>query len=100
MGPNPFGASFSFRDLAKVAATAPVTRVHTPAQSGTCSPVGGAPAIQGAIPMDDFQFGSDEGTVMPWEGEHIRDEPTEDELELRLTLGRKKTRGAGAADNA
>ncbi|CAM0946054.1 unnamed protein product [Alopecurus aequalis] len=101
--PNPFGAAF--RDMAARAATAPSTRVHTPTQSGACSPVGGAPAILGDVPMahsaaDDFDFGSDEAMVMAWEGEHIRDEP--DEAELELTLGRviSKTRGGGAADNA
>ena len=101
--PNPFGAAFgaTFKDLAAGpgAATAPSTRVHSPVQSGACSP-----AIPGEVPMDhsaedDFDFGGDVGMVMAWEGEDIREVTAEDELEL--TLGSSKTRGGvGAAGNA
>ncbi|KAK1601600.1 hypothetical protein QYE76_021842 [Lolium multiflorum] len=90
--PNPFGT-----------ATAPSTRVHTPALSGAGSPVAEGDGPMGYSAAEGgFQFGSDEGLLNAWHGERVEEEPDEDELELRLTLGRKKYRGAaaGAADNA
>ncbi|KAM0853222.1 hypothetical protein ACQ4PT_051246 [Festuca glaucescens] len=90
---NPFGV---FKE-----ALASSSRVCTPGQSGTCSPVmGGAPAhhdvqmVDGAA--DDFAFGSNSNNELPglvkaWEGERIHEECASDELEL--TLGSSQTRG-------
>jgi len=80
---NPFGSS----------------RMWTPGQSGTCSPVamGGHDHID--IQMangvcEEFAFGSSSsgntGPVKAWEGERIHEECGPDELEL--TLGTSKTR--------
>lgn len=94
VSPNPFGI---FKE-----AIASTSRVCTPGQSGTCSPVmGGMPAhhdvqmVDGA--PDDFAFGSSSngnnespGLVKAWEGERIHEECASDELEL--TLGSSKTR--------
>ncbi|KAL5224897.1 hypothetical protein ABZP36_011536 [Zizania latifolia] len=94
VSPNPFGI---FKE-----AVASTSRVCTPGQSGTCSPVmGGIPAhhdvqmVDGA--PDDFAFGSSSngnnespGLVKAWEGERIHEECASDELEL--TLGTSKTR--------
>ncbi|KAI4982414.1 hypothetical protein ZWY2020_022906 [Hordeum vulgare] len=97
---NPFGA---FREMA--AATAGSSRMHTPGQSGTCSPV--ALAVHGDVQMgeDDFAFGSGGRPVLvnAWEGERIHEVCASDEheheheLELTLGLGSSKTR-AGAVN--
>ncbi|KAF0933980.1 hypothetical protein E2562_021039 [Oryza meyeriana var. granulata] len=83
--PNPFGAAGS-------------SRMGTPGQSGTCSPVaGGAPVFHGDFQMVDgarreFAFGGDKmtGLVKAWEGERIHEECGSDDLEL--TLGSSMTR--------
>ncbi|KAL5211411.1 hypothetical protein ABZP36_022258 [Zizania latifolia] len=92
--PNPFG---SFRE-----AVAGSSRMGTPGQSGTCSPVaGGAPVFHGEVQMVDaaaapheFAFGGDKmpGLVKAWEGEriHYHEECGSDDLEL--TLGSSMTR--------
>ncbi|KAG8094497.1 hypothetical protein GUJ93_ZPchr0012g21048 [Zizania palustris] len=93
VSPNPFGI---FKE-----AVANTSRVCTPGQSGTCSPVmGGIPAhhdvqMVDGVP-DDFAFGSSlngdnesPGLVKAWEGERIHEECASDELEL--TLGTSKT---------
>uniref|UniRef100_A0ACD5Z8D0 Uncharacterized protein n=1 Tax=Avena sativa TaxID=4498 RepID=A0ACD5Z8D0_AVESA len=91
--PNPFGAAFRSFVPRSAAATAPNTRVHTPAQSGTCSPVAEGDELPMAHSMaDNFGFGGGDGAVMAWEGERIEEELDDDELELRL--GSKKTRAA------
>ncbi|KAK4802723.1 hypothetical protein SAY86_000926 [Trapa natans] len=73
------------------------SRAWTPGQSGTCSPATAAGFDQSAdIPTsqaisDEFAFGSNNGSVKPWEGERIHEEPASDDLEF--TLGSSKTRG-------
>ncbi|GLT80147.1 hypothetical protein SLA2020_516010 [Shorea laevis] len=73
------------------------SRMWTPGQSGTCSPVVPAFIDQTSdIPMSDaiaseFAFGNNAtGLVKPWEGERIHEECVADDLEL--TLGNSKTR--------
>ncbi|GLU13854.1 hypothetical protein SLE2022_304640 [Rubroshorea leprosula] len=73
------------------------SRMWTPGQSGTCSPVVPAFIDQTSdIPMSDaiaseFAFGNNTtGLVKPWEGERIHEECVADDLEL--TLGNSKTR--------
>ncbi|XP_072978715.1 protein BZR1 homolog 3-like isoform X2 [Typha angustifolia] len=78
------------------------SKVCTPGQSGTCSPViaGGSGHtdvhMSGGVP-DEFAFGSSingnnhwTGLVKAWEGERIHEECGSDDLEL--TLGRSRTR--------
>ncbi|XP_073300803.1 BES1/BZR1 homolog protein 4-like [Primulina huaijiensis] len=74
------------------------SRMWTPGQSGTCSPIV-APGIDQTadVPMCDaisaeFAFGSNNtmGVVKAWEGERIHDECVPDDLEL--TLGNSGTR--------
>ncbi|CAD5165597.1 unnamed protein product [Musa acuminata subsp. malaccensis] len=91
VSPNPFG-------LYKEASG---SRMWTPGQSGTCSPVPGGHS-HGNVQMsdvgsDEFAFGSSSnhipttvGLVKPWEGERIHEEFVSDELEL--TLGSSNTR--------
>ncbi|XP_074576002.1 protein BZR1 homolog 3-like [Curcuma longa] len=91
VSPNPFG----FRNEASG------SKMWTPGQSGTCSPVPGVEnhgdvrTSDGA--SDDFAFGSSSngtptaaGLVKAWEGERIHEVCASDELEL--TLGSSKTR--------
>ncbi|KAM3224524.1 hypothetical protein ACQJBY_057733 [Aegilops geniculata] len=97
--------SSSFRVFGEMAAaTAGSSRMCTPAQSGTCSPV--ALAVHGDVQMgaraeDDFEFGSGGRpvSVNAWEGERIHEVCASDEPELDLTLGlgSSKTR-AGAVN--
>ncbi|KAF0933983.1 hypothetical protein E2562_021042 [Oryza meyeriana var. granulata] len=87
--PNPFGG-----------AGAGSSRMGTPGQSGTCSPVaGGAAVFHGDVQMVDgerreFAFGGGgdkmAGLVKAWEGERIHEECGSDDLEL--TLGSSMTR--------
>nr|CAB3470658.1 unnamed protein product [Digitaria exilis] len=96
VAPNPFGI---FKET--VAST---SRMCTPGQSGTCSPVMGGMPIHHDVQMadgapDDFAFGSSSngnnaspGLVKAWEGERIHEECASDEHELELTLGSSKTR--------
>ncbi|KAH7651425.1 BES1/BZR1 plant transcription factor N-terminal protein [Dioscorea alata] len=89
---NPFSI---FRETI---ATRGSSRMCTPGQSGTCSPVIGARDVQmsdGA--SDEFAFGSSSNgnlpvptVVKPWEGERIHEECGSDDLEL--TLGTSRTR--------
>ncbi|RRT32753.1 hypothetical protein B296_00044309 [Ensete ventricosum] len=91
VSPNPFG-------LYKEASG---SRMWTPGQSGTCSPVPGG-HTHGNVQMsdvgsDEFAFGNSGnhtpmtvGLVKPWEGERIHEECVSDELEL--TLGSSNTR--------
>ncbi|XP_009352718.2 BES1/BZR1 homolog protein 4-like [Pyrus x bretschneideri] len=72
------------------------SRMWTPGQSGTCSPVVAASIDHtGDIPMSDgmaaeFAFGSNTtGLVKPWEGERIEECVSDD---LELTLGSTRTR--------
>ncbi|KZV47501.1 hypothetical protein F511_33342 [Dorcoceras hygrometricum] len=74
------------------------SRMWTPGQSGTCSPIV-APGIDRTadVPMSDaisaeFAFGCNNtiGVVKAWEGERIHDECVPDDLEL--TLGNSGTR--------
>ncbi|VAI61640.1 unnamed protein product [Triticum turgidum subsp. durum] len=96
---NPFRVSGEM-----AAATASSSRMRTPCQSGTCSPV--ALAAHGDVQMehreaDDFAFGSGGRPVLvnAWEGERIHEVCASDEHELDLTLGlgSSKTR-AGAVN--
>ncbi|XP_020165852.2 protein BZR1 homolog 3-like [Aegilops tauschii subsp. strangulata] len=97
--------SSSFRVFGEMAAaTAGSSRMCTPAQSGTCSPV--MLAVHGDVQMgaraeDDFEFGSGGRpvSVNAWEGERIHEVCASDEPELELTLGlgSSKTR-AGAVN--
>ncbi|KAJ4981037.1 hypothetical protein NE237_031874 [Protea cynaroides] len=87
---NPFG----FKEEALAGGG---SRMWTPGQSGTCSPVVAGGSDQTAdVPMsdgfsDEFAFGSNAtGLVKPWEGERIHEECGSDDLEL--TLGSSKTR--------
>ncbi|RLM54943.1 hypothetical protein C2845_PM10G14220 [Panicum miliaceum] len=96
VAPNPFGI---FKET--IAST---SRMCTPGQSGTCSPVMGGVPIHHDVNMvdgapDDFAFGSSSngnnespGLVKAWEGERIHEECASDEHELELTLGSSKTR--------
>ncbi|KAL6992362.1 BES1/BZR1 protein 4 [Sarracenia purpurea var. burkii] len=88
---NPFG----FKDV--LSGSGGGSRMWTPGQSGTCSPVVAAGVDQTAdIPMSDgiateFAFGSNtKGLVKAWEGERIHEECVADDLEL--TLGNPRTR--------
>lgn len=90
---NPFG----FKEEALAGGG---SRMWTPGQSGTCSPVIAAGSDHTAdIPMseavsDEFAFGSNTaGLVKPWEGERIHEECGSDDLEL--TLGSSRTRCVG-----
>lgn len=72
------------------------SRMWTPGQSGTCSPVVAASVDHsGDVPMSDgmaaeFAFGSNtSGLVKPWEGERIEECVSDD---LELTLGSARTR--------
>ncbi|KAM5587874.1 BES1/BZR1 [Rosa sericea] len=85
---NPFGL--------KEALSGGGSRMWTPGQSGTCSPVVAAGLDHsGDVPMADgmaaeFAFGSNAtGLVKPWEGERIEECVSDD---LELTLGSTKTR--------
>ncbi|KAG1367779.1 protein BZR1 [Cocos nucifera] len=90
---NPFGF------CKEASAGAGSSRMWTPGQSGTCSPVPGGHAdvrMCNGI-SDEFAFGSSSngnlqsnGLVKPWEGERIHEECASDELEL--TLGSSRTR--------
>ncbi|KAJ4769974.1 Protein BZR1-like protein 3 [Rhynchospora pubera] len=100
VAPNPFGL---FKGPFTGGASS--SRMCTPGQSGTCSPIVGA---GGALPRDDVQMvdsGSDEfafgsgsneddkrgtGLLKAWEGERIHEVSGSDELEL--TLGNSSTR--------
>ncbi|XP_068642724.1 BES1/BZR1 homolog protein 4 [Aristolochia californica] len=79
------------------------SRMWTPGQSGTCSPVVAGTPPHPDVQMvdsvsDEFAFGSNTtGLVKPWEGERIHEECVSDELEL--TLGSSHTRCSGS-DNA
>ncbi|PSS02981.1 BES1/BZR1 protein, partial [Actinidia chinensis var. chinensis] len=88
VSPNPFG----FREALSNGGS----RMWTPGQSGTCSPVVAGGFDQTAdIPMSDgiaaeFAFGSSaKGLVKAWEGERIHEESVSDDLEL--TLGNPRT---------
>nr|XP_010916623.1 protein BZR1 homolog 3 [Elaeis guineensis] len=91
---NPFGF------FKEASAGAGSSRMWTPGQSGTCSPVpgGGHADVQMSDGIsDEFAFGSSSngnlpanGLVKPWEGERIHEECASDELEL--TLGSSRTR--------
>ncbi|XP_008792311.2 protein BZR1 homolog 3-like [Phoenix dactylifera] len=91
---NPFG--FFCKEASAGAGS---SRMWTPGQSGTCSPVPGGHAgvrVSDGI-SDEFAFGSSSngnlqsnGLVKPWEGERIHEECGSDELEL--TLGSSRTR--------
>ncbi|KAL6198264.1 hypothetical protein ACLB2K_028056 [Fragaria x ananassa] len=85
---NPFGF--------KEALSGGGSRMWTPGQSGTCSPVVAAGLDHtGDVAMSDgmaaeFAFGSNAtGLVKPWEGERIEECVSDD---LELTLGSTKTR--------
>nr|XP_010915465.1 protein BZR1 homolog 3 [Elaeis guineensis] len=94
---NPFGF------FKEVIAGGGSSRMLTPGQSGTCSPV--MPGGSGHVDVqmsdgvsDEFAFGSSSsnrhhppaGLVRAWEGERIHEECGSDELEL--TLGSSRTR--------
>ncbi|OVA16133.1 BZR1 [Macleaya cordata] len=90
--PNPFG----FKEEAVAGGG---SRMWTPGQSGTCSPV-----MAGAshdVPMadvvsDEFAFGSNTmGLVKAWEGERIHDHEECGSDDLELTLGTSRTRCGG-----
>ncbi|XP_008790049.1 protein BZR1 homolog 3-like [Phoenix dactylifera] len=93
---NPFGF------FKEVIAGGGSSRMMTPGQSGTCSPVmpGGAGHVDVQMSdgmSDEFAFGSSSngnhpppGLVKAWEGERIHEECGSDELEL--TLGSSRTR--------
>ncbi|KAJ0971463.1 hypothetical protein J5N97_019422 [Dioscorea zingiberensis] len=73
------------------------SRMWTPGQSGTCSPVIVGSEHTDVQMSDEFAFGSGSNgnlptptVVKPWEGERIHEECGSDELEL--TLGSSKTR--------
>lgn len=73
------------------------SRMWTPGQSGTCSPViptgfdNNADIPMSEVVSDEFAFGSNTGgRVKPWEGERIHEIFGSDDLEL--TLGTSKTR--------
>ncbi|XP_068665145.1 BES1/BZR1 homolog protein 4-like [Aristolochia californica] len=93
---NPFG-------LKDEAMAGGGSRMWTPGQSGTCSPVVAGTPPHPDVQMldsvsDEFAFGSNmTGLVKPWEGERIHEECVSDELEL--TLGSSHTRCSGS-DNA
>ncbi|KAG8058549.1 hypothetical protein GUJ93_ZPchr0002g24958 [Zizania palustris] len=92
--PNPFG---SFRE-----AVPGSSRMGTPGQSGTCSPVaGGGPVFHVDAHMVDgapheFAFGGGGGKVpgllKAWEGERIHDHDECGSDDLELTLGSSMTR--------
>ncbi|KAI3509746.1 hypothetical protein L1887_25268 [Cichorium endivia] len=99
-GISPTSPTFSLvasNPFKEVSMTHGGSRMWTPGQSGTCSPV--IPSgfdNNGDIPMgelvsDEFAFGSNVGgRVKPWEGERIHEVCGSDDLEL--TLGTSKTR--------
>nr|CAD1834016.1 unnamed protein product [Ananas comosus var. bracteatus] len=87
---NPFGI---YKEASTSAAGS--SRMWTPGQSGTCSPVPGdaRDVHMSDCASDEFAFGSGSingNVVKPWEGETIHEECGSDELEL--TLGSSRTR--------
>ncbi|KAJ0986363.1 hypothetical protein J5N97_004719 [Dioscorea zingiberensis] len=91
-------SSNPFAIFKETVATAGSSRMCTPGQSGTCSPVIGARDVQMYDGVsDEFAFGSSSNgnlpvptVVKPWEGERIHEECGSDDLEL--TLGSSRTR--------
>ncbi|XP_020100590.1 protein BZR1 homolog 3-like [Ananas comosus] len=99
---NPFGL-FKEAIVASAGVSRGASRMCTPGQSGTCSPVmPGAPSCADVLMpdirvSDEFAFGSSSsdtnrmaGPVKAWEGERIHEECGSDDLEL--TLGNSSTR--------
>ncbi|XP_072994693.1 protein BZR1 homolog 3 isoform X1 [Typha latifolia] len=91
-------SSNPFSSFKEASAGGGSSRMWTPGQSGTCSPVPiGADVHMSDGASDEFAFGSSSnvnlvatGVVKPWEGERIHEECGSDELEL--TLGSATTR--------
>ncbi|KAJ4874471.1 BES1/BZR1-like protein 4 [Raphanus sativus] len=91
---NPFG--FREDQLASAGVGGGGSRMWTPGQSGTCSPViqtGDVPMSEAVVAPPEFAFGSSttKGLVKAWEGERIHEESGSDDLEL--TLGNSSTKG-------
>lgn len=90
VAPNPFG-------IKDETMSAGGSRMWTPGQSGTCSPVVPGAHTPNDVQMvdgnvDEFAFGNNTSgrLVKPWEGERIHEECVSDELEL--TLGNSHTK--------
>lgn len=87
---EPISPTFSLVSMNPFGEAGCNSRMWTPGQSGTCSPVNYSDEFAFGIAGNCDMKAASNAVVKPWEGERIHEECVSDELEL--TLGSSKSR--------